>query len=178
MAKRLVSSSTRPNWACTFSLTSSFFLSISSSLALKVESADLDISSSSLDIWLLKLRLPEFCTINWFCCCGCSIVCISPRGSSFTETLLLPWIPLFISFVSLFSLSLCAFVWWVWWIFASFSFYLFLWLVLINKAGWLYKSLQKCQASFALSFSLYSPKTLIINSRPVILTSGQIFFSN
>uniref|UniRef100_A0A2P2QNX8 Uncharacterized protein MANES_08G022200 n=1 Tax=Rhizophora mucronata TaxID=61149 RepID=A0A2P2QNX8_RHIMU len=74
MAKRLVSSSARPNWAWTFSLTSIFFLSISSSLALNVERADLDISSSSLDIWLLKLRLPdEFCNISWFCCCGCSI---------------------------------------------------------------------------------------------------------
>lgn len=129
MANLLVSSSTRPNWAWTFSLTSSFFFSISSSLALKVERADLDISSSSLDRLLLKLRLPELCcNINWFrfwLCpcwlCGCSIdifpfqmtslfffffsrqkILIKINKNEKTETLLLPWFPPFILLLSIF----------------------------------------------------------------------------
>lgn len=78
----------------TRSRTSSFLFSISSSLALKVERADLDMSSSSTDSWLLKLRLPERCWLSccrggcdWGCgggsggggcCSGCSIVSIAP----------------------------------------------------------------------------------------------------
>lgn len=75
--KRLVSSSIRPSWAWTFSLTSIFFFSISSSFALKVDRADLDISSSSLVMVPLKLKLPEiwpdcirdcwFSSVFWVC---------------------------------------------------------------------------------------------------------------
>ena len=83
-AKRLFSSSTRPSRAWSFCWTSVLIRSISSSFSLKAESADLDISSSSL---LLKLKFPEFCNINWSCwCCGfCSACCIFNFFSRFFE---------------------------------------------------------------------------------------------
>lgn len=137
VAKRLVSSSTRPNWAWTFSLTSIFFLSISSSLALKVERADLDISSSSLERLLLKLRLPvEFCTTSccdwdwdwdWDCDCGggcgwgvCSIVCIiSPKRCLLIQHSERPIF--FLGFLSFESFCFCFWCFEKWWVFFSLS---------------------------------------------------------
>ena len=84
LARRRVSSSTRPSWALTRSRTSIFLFSISSSLALKAERAERAISSSSLDIWLLKLKL----FICWLWGWAGSVGCIFGFSSSLWWSLL------------------------------------------------------------------------------------------
>lgn len=78
-AKRLVSSSARPNWSSTFSFTAIFLLSISSSLAWNVDMANLEISSSSLSSVDSLPLLPMF-----------FIFCISHQASLLPQNPPLP----------------------------------------------------------------------------------------